>query len=89
VTSFEGVEVGRTGYWVTPRRYRIPASLVRKDAPSLVCVRVRDHGFEGGLVRGVRLRPDPEAILERIEGGGLLGLGELTPPPRAAAPSVR
>ena len=53
VTYFEGEEVGHTGaetpgYWSVPRRYAVPARLV-KGGPALVAVRVFDHAGDGGF----------------------------------------
>jgi sialate O-acetylesterase len=53
VTYFAGEEVGRTGretpgYWAVPRRYTVPARLV-KPGPALVAVRVFDLAGDGGF----------------------------------------
>ncbi len=50
-TWVNGVLVGRTeapGYWQTPRRYEIPASLV-KGEKLLIAIRVIDHQGGGGI----------------------------------------
>jgi sialate O-acetylesterase len=53
-TYFDGVKVGATGmdtpqYWETPRRYKIPGSLV-KAGRSVLAVRVWDRGGAGGFM---------------------------------------
>lgn len=52
-TYFNGVQVGATGsevpnHWQVPRRYRVPASVVRAGR-SVLAVRVWDHGGDGGF----------------------------------------
>jgi sialate O-acetylesterase len=53
-TYFNGVRVGATGgetahYWETPRRYKVPAALVKTDR-AVLAVRVWDHGGAGGFM---------------------------------------
>ena len=53
-TFWNGIAVGRTdkttpSFWSVPRNYRVPGRLV-KAGPSVVAVRVFDHGRDGGLV---------------------------------------
>jgi sialate O-acetylesterase len=52
-TYFAGEEVGRTdretrGYWAVPRRYAVPARLV-KPGPTVIAVRAFDHYGNGGF----------------------------------------
>ncbi len=47
-TYFNGVEIGHTEGWLTPRRYTIPDSLV-KAGKATVAVRVMDTGGNGGI----------------------------------------
>ena len=68
-TYFNGQPVGgyeRLGYWNTPRRYRVPAALVRRE--NLIAVRVIDTQGGGGLwgqPEQLRLYPEnePDAAL--------------------------
>lgn len=48
VTYFNGIEVGRTDGYATPRNYIIPARLVKKGK-AVITVRVIDTGGEGGF----------------------------------------
>ena len=48
ITYWNGVRVGATEGWNTPRSYRIPASEV-KIGPNLLAVRVNDTGGGGGF----------------------------------------
>ncbi|MDZ7725336.1 MAG: hypothetical protein U5R06_21585 [candidate division KSB1 bacterium] len=53
VTCFNGVEVGRTGeetpsFWTHPRKYSVPAELVRAG-DAVIAVRVFDRFGEGGF----------------------------------------
>jgi sialate O-acetylesterase len=53
ITWFDGIEVGRTGkdtanWWTTPRRYTVPAKLV-KAGPAVIAVRVWDRYLGGGF----------------------------------------
>ena len=53
-TYFNGVKVGATGaetpnFWQTPRRYKVPAAIV-KAGRAVIAVRAWDHGGEGGLM---------------------------------------
>lgn len=47
-TYFNGVLVGKTEGWMTPREYRVPAELV-KAGKAVVAIRVLDTGGLGGL----------------------------------------
>jgi cephalosporin-C deacetylase-like acetyl esterase len=60
VTYFNGVEVGRTGsvpddvsgYWDKPRRYDVPAKVVRWGKENVIAVRVFDNNGDGGMYSG-------------------------------------
>ncbi|HZW09539.1 MAG TPA: sialate O-acetylesterase [Phycisphaerales bacterium] len=47
-THFNGVQIGETRGWDTPRRYTVPAELVRAG-PAVVAVSVLDTGGRGGM----------------------------------------
>ena len=47
-TYFNGVQVGHTEGWMTPRSYKIPKELVKKGK-AVVAVRVMDTGGSGGI----------------------------------------
>lgn len=47
-TYFNGVEVGRTEGWMSPRSYKIPKELVKKGK-AVIAVRVVDTGGNGGI----------------------------------------
>ena len=59
-TFFNGQKIGATGSfppdyktaYYTPRRYRVPADLVRWGDDNLIAIRVYDGDGEGGLIRG-------------------------------------
>lgn len=48
VTYFNGVEVGRTQGWNLPRKYTVPAKLVKKGK-AVIAVRIIDTGGDGGM----------------------------------------
>lgn len=48
VTYFNGVEVGRTSGWQTPRRYTVPGGLVA-TGPATLAVRITDGAGPGGV----------------------------------------
>lgn len=47
-TYFNGVQVGHTEGWMTPRSYKIPKELVKKGK-AVIAVRVMDTGGSGGI----------------------------------------
>ena len=47
-TYFNGVQVGHTEGWMTPRSYKIPKELV-KSGKAVIAVRVMDTGGTGGI----------------------------------------
>lgn len=47
-TYFNGVQVGHTEGWMTPRSYKIPKELVKKGK-AVIAVRVMDTGGTGGI----------------------------------------
>lgn len=47
-TYFNGVQVGHTEGWMTPRSYKIPKELV-KSGKAVIAVRVMDTGGAGGI----------------------------------------
>lgn len=47
-TYFNGVQVGHTEGWMTPRSYKIPKELVKRGK-AVVAVRVMDTGGSGGI----------------------------------------
>ena len=52
ITWFNGAQVGELtepGQWITPRKYTVPADVVRKGR-NVIAVRVIDTGGNGGLV---------------------------------------
>jgi cephalosporin-C deacetylase len=59
-TYFNGVKIGSTGKlppdtlsaWDTPRKYLVPAALIRWDEPNVIAVRVFDDTGGGGLHGG-------------------------------------
>ena len=62
ITWVNGREVGRTGGWNEPRRYRVPSELLRPGANTLT-VRVEDTGGGGGI------HGDPDLLY--VESGGV------------------
>ncbi len=82
-TYFNGQQVGgyqQLGYWETPRRYRIPPELVKRQ--NLVAVRVIDTQGGGGLwgsPKQLRLYPknQPEAALSLAGPWRYLPVAEL------------
>jgi type 1 glutamine amidotransferase/glucose/arabinose dehydrogenase len=48
VTYFNGVEIGRTDGWQSPRRYEIPGELVR-TGPNVLAIRCIDGSGPGGV----------------------------------------
>ncbi len=50
-TYFNGVEIGHTEGWMTPRIYKIPAGMVKKGK-AVITVRVIDTGGDGGFAGG-------------------------------------
>jgi sialate O-acetylesterase len=50
-TWVNGTQVGATMGWTVPRVYRVPASLLKRDA-NIIAVRVLDTGGGGGLYGG-------------------------------------
>jgi beta-galactosidase len=85
-TFLNGERIGGTGSfppnfhgaWDTPRRYRVPASLVRGDGSDLLAVRVFDGTENGGIyqeaVRSVRVGPfDPDESRGGASTGHVLG----------------
>jgi len=81
-TFFNGVRIGATGSfppqyqsaWATPRRYEVPASLVRGDGSDLIAVRVYDATGVGGIyeqgVKSERIGPFDTSL---SEGGTATG----------------
>ena len=51
VTYFNGEMIGRTEGWMAPRRYAVPASLV-KEGKAVITVRLMDTGGLGGIGGG-------------------------------------
>jgi cephalosporin-C deacetylase len=59
-TFFNGIKIGATGRlppdtisaWDTPRKYLVPATLIRWDEPNVIAVRVFDDTGGGGLHGG-------------------------------------
>jgi cephalosporin-C deacetylase len=59
-TFFNGIKIGATGKlppdtisaWDTPRKYLVPAALIRWDEPNVIAVRVFDDTGGGGLHGG-------------------------------------
>jgi sialate O-acetylesterase len=82
-TYFNGQQVGgyqQLGYWETPRRYRIPAELVKRQ--NLIAVRVIDTQGGGGLwgqPEQLRLYPEgqPEVALSLAGSWRYLPVAEL------------
>lgn len=48
ITYYNGVEIARGAGFMTPRKYTVPANLV-KQGKGLITVRVADHAGEGGI----------------------------------------
>lgn len=67
VTYYDGVEIGRTSGYNTPRVYTIPASLV-KAGKATICIRVTDTGGGGGFNGGDELRIDGGGISLPLDG---------------------
>ncbi|MDX2108844.1 MAG: sialate O-acetylesterase [Verrucomicrobiota bacterium] len=60
VTYFNGVEIGSTGeettgWWMHPRRYTIPASLIKAGETNTITVRIFDWFGNGGFAGGESL----------------------------------
>jgi sialate O-acetylesterase len=51
VTWVNGIEVGRTDWYAAPRRYQLPAGLL-KEGRNTIAVRVTDGGGDGGIIGG-------------------------------------
>jgi hypothetical protein len=51
ITYFNGVEIGRTNGWDTPRDYPIPADHVRWGADNVIAVMVDNPTYGGGLYK--------------------------------------
>jgi sialate O-acetylesterase len=62
VTWVNGVKVGETGVYTTPRRYPVPKGLL-KAGRNVIAVRVLDTGGDGGLLG------EPSAFALTAEGG--------------------
>ena len=57
-TFFNGRVIGKTNGWDTPRKYRIPADLVRWDQANEICIAVDNINAGGGIYRlPLELRP--------------------------------
>jgi len=74
VTYLNGVRIGATRGWDTPRDYRIPAELLRYGAENVLTVLVDNPTYGGGLYKGPLL----------LTGAA----GELTPPPPPTSPAA-
>ena len=87
-TFFNGVQIGATPSYNAPRRYRVPAELVR-PGKNLLAIRVLDTGGDGGLYgrpEQLKLQKDSTTTLSlagewRYKAG--LTLQELPLPPSA------
>ncbi len=66
-TWINGVEVGETGFYSTPRQYRVPAGVLRAGR-NVVAIRVIDTGGGGGFFG------KPEQLVLRPEAGALVPL---------------
>lgn len=62
ITYLNGVEIGRTNGWDTPRLYPIPPEQVRWDADNVITVMVDNPTFGGGLYKAPILLLAGEAI---------------------------
>jgi hypothetical protein len=57
-TFFNGRAIGKTDGWDTPRKYRIPADMVRWDQANEICIAVDNVNAGGGIYRlPLELRP--------------------------------
>lgn len=78
-----GELIGATGHdtpnwWVAPRRYRVPAALVRADRPNLLVIRVVDEKNRGGIAPGLLQLGVPdreERALTWAAGFGVIAAG--------------
>ena len=92
VTYFGGTRIGATGdetplHWEVPRRYVIPARMVRFGQANAVAIRVFNGAFSGGIGGPVRLGlaealPEPEAAVALVSH-------ELAPDRRSLAMALR
>ncbi len=94
-TFFNGEPVGATGmetptWWNTPRRYTIPANLVRAGQ-ACIAVRVFDQWGDGGLVgkAPMYLAPEEDEQQRIAVDGTWLYRVELALPPRSPASAVQ
>ncbi len=61
-TFLNGTRIGGTGqetphHWESPRYYRVPSRLLRRDAPNVLLVKVTNPAFDGGIDGPVVLGP--------------------------------
>ena len=80
-TFVNGQRVGGTGAfppgyqsaWEKPRRYRVPAKLLKGDGTDVVAVRVYDDSGPGGLYEAVSAPMQSGPFDSEAEGGGAVG----------------
>ncbi|MGC8667833.1 MAG: alpha-amylase family glycosyl hydrolase [Chthonomonadales bacterium] len=63
-TYVNGVEVGSTGpetphHWEVPRRYSVPARVLRPDRPNVLLIKVTNGAYDGGIGGPVAIGVSP------------------------------